>query len=145
MANLRLATLALAAITMIFFIGFMRVSFPPVFTEADNNSTIVVSQGTLIEIRLNERPESGHIWRIEASEGLAVERDIAIPAFPDSIVSTRHMVKNPCGIHCFDIMAKGQGHQNVTCTLLKTPQKFFLNIEVESSGVSPTAVKSCII
>jgi predicted secreted protein len=145
MANLRLAMLALAAITVIFFIGFMRVSYPPVFTEADNNSTIVVSQGTLIEIRLHERPASGYVWSINASDGLAVERDIAIPVFPDSVVSTRHMVKNPNGIRCLDIRAIGQGHQNVTCILPKTPQKFVLNIEVESSGVSPTAVKSCII
>ncbi len=148
MVNFRLATLALAAIALIFSLGFMRMSYPPVLTEADNNATIVVSQGTLIEIRLHERPDSGLIWCIEASEGLAVERDIALPSFPDPIVSIRHMVKNPYGIRCFDIRAIGRGHQNVTCTLESLQgwpiEKFVLHVEVEKSDVIPPAVKSCI-
>ncbi len=145
MANSRLATLALAAIVMMFSSGFMRVSYPPVFTEADNNTTIVVSKGTLIEIRLHERPASGHIWQINATDGLTIERDIALPVFPDTIVSIRHMVRNPPGIRCLDIRATGEGHQNVTCTMPKMPQGFVLNIEVEKPAASPSAVKSCVI
>lgn len=109
---------AMAAISFIFICqGFVRVNYPRVYTEADNNTTVTVSPDTIIEIRLHERAESGLIWGINVSDGLVLERDIVFPLFPDTITGIRRMVLNPYGIHRFNLRAVSPGMRTIECIL----------------------------
>ena len=78
-----------------------------VVTEEQNNATVYVNRSSLITVRLEENPTTGHQWNLTTTPGLKIMDSMYIPS------DTTGNLVGSGGTHIWDISTVAIGEQKI--------------------------------